>query len=312
MKNSSTHRRTTIIFISVLILWNLVVPISEVSAQETPGLVFLKIGMGARSNGMGDASSSISGDVSSLYWNPAGLAGIEGTDVSLAHNEYFESIRYEFAGFAYGKGKHAYGVALGGLFMDGLELHGESPGEPIGVFHPHDLFLSFSYARQIGEEVSLGVSFKGLHERIYIHSLDTWALDFGLQVQPREVKGLRLSGVLQNLGPGTRLIEENMRIPRTVRFGGSFLLPWSIMDGKLLFAVDGVNAILTDFRYNSGVEFDHSSGMQLRFGYKFNYDSETFSAGAGFKVDKARIDYAFVPFRYDLGNTHRISLGFNF
>ncbi|MCH7760434.1 PorV/PorQ family protein [candidate division TA06 bacterium] len=287
-------------------------PVSA-SPQETPGLVFLKIGMGARSNGMGDASSSVQGDATALYWNPAGLVGIEGTDLSIAHNEYFESIRYEFAGFAYGKGKQAFGVALGGLFMDdGLELRGENPGDPIGIFHPHDIFLSFSYARQIGEEASVGVTFKGLHERIYIHSLDTWALDLGLQLQPQEVKGLRLSGVLQNLGPTTQLVEEKMRIPTTVRFGGGYLLPWKLLDGKLFVAADGVKAILTDFRYNAGIEFDHKSGMQLRFGYKFNYDIETFSAGAGFKVEKARVDYAFVPYSDDFENTHRVSLGFGF
>ena len=296
----------------VIISCNLVVPVVEVSAQETPGLSFLKIGIGARSNGMGDASSSISGDALALYWNPAGIAGLEGTDIALVHNEYMESIRYEFAGFAFGKGKEAYGIGVGGLFMEGLELHGDVPGEPIGLFHPVDLLFSFSYARPIEEEASMGVTFKGIHERIYIHSLWTWALDFGLQLKPKEVKGLLLSGVLQNFGPNTTLVEEEMRVPRTVRFGGKFLLPSKVMDGNVTIAADGVKAILTDFRFNSGVEFDHRSGVQLRYGYKFNYDGETYSAGAGFKVKRVRIDYAFLPMRYDLGNTHRVSLGLRF
>jgi hypothetical protein len=303
-----------IIFLCLCILFpasSILYPTSA-STQETPGLAYLKIGIGARNNGMGDASSSVSGDATALYWNPAGLARLEGVDISLSHNEYFESMRHEFAGFAYGKEKEAYGIAFGGLFMDGLELRGEVPGDPVGEFQPLDLFFSLSYARQVGEEARMGITFKGLHERIYIETLGAWALDIGIQLEPREVKGLLLSGVVQNFGPNTKLVENDIRLPRTVRFGGRYQIPADILDGNLLIAADGVKAILTDLRYNSGLEYSHSSGVQLRFGYKFNYDIETFSAGAGFKVDKARVDYAFVPLLEDFGSTHRVSLGLNF
>lgn len=37
----------------------------------TSGLSFLKLGIGARPTGMGEAFTSISGDIFSLYWNPA-------------------------------------------------------------------------------------------------------------------------------------------------------------------------------------------------------------------------------------------------
>ena len=39
----------------------------------TSGSAALKIGIGARATGMGDASVAVVDDVSSIYWNPAGL-----------------------------------------------------------------------------------------------------------------------------------------------------------------------------------------------------------------------------------------------
>jgi hypothetical protein len=56
-----------------------------------------------------------------------------------------------------------------------------------------------------------------------------------------------------------------------------------------------------------GGELAHPSGAALRLGYRLNDDATGFSAGAGYVLRRVRIDYAFVPFRLDLGDTHRIA-----
>jgi len=62
---------------------------------------FLAVGVGARNAGMGDAIISNINDVTSGYWNPAGLVDIkDNVQVSLMHNEQFAGI-----------GKHDYGAA---------------------------------------------------------------------------------------------------------------------------------------------------------------------------------------------------------
>jgi len=40
----------------------------------TAALQFLKLGVDARAIGMGEAYTAVSDDISSVYWNPAGLA----------------------------------------------------------------------------------------------------------------------------------------------------------------------------------------------------------------------------------------------
>jgi len=63
---------------------------------------FLKIGVGARALGMSNAFIATADDVTSGYWNPAGLANMENDfQFSFMHSEYFAGIaNYDYAAFA--------------------------------------------------------------------------------------------------------------------------------------------------------------------------------------------------------------------
>ncbi|MBC7412118.1 MAG: PorV/PorQ family protein [Bacteroidia bacterium] len=63
---------------------------------------FLQIGVGARSLGMSGAQVASVNDVTSGYWNPAGLTGISNTpQLALMHAEYFAGIaKYDYGAFA--------------------------------------------------------------------------------------------------------------------------------------------------------------------------------------------------------------------
>lgn len=63
---------------------------------------FLNIGVGSRAFGMGGAVIATTNDVTSGYWNPAGLVNMQNqSQASLMHSEYFAGIaKYDYAGFA--------------------------------------------------------------------------------------------------------------------------------------------------------------------------------------------------------------------
>ena len=73
-------------------------------AQDAPKYSneFLAIGVGARALGMGSAYTAVVNDVTSGYWNPAGLLGVKGDlQVGVMHSEYFAGIaKYDYIGLA--------------------------------------------------------------------------------------------------------------------------------------------------------------------------------------------------------------------
>jgi len=55
--------------------------------QKVEAGAFDRIGIGARPKGMGDAFTAISDDGNSIYWNPAGIARIEKSELSVMHKD---------------------------------------------------------------------------------------------------------------------------------------------------------------------------------------------------------------------------------
>jgi hypothetical protein len=74
----------------------------------TPGSVhatrlageFMAVGGGARALGMGGAFAAVAGDASTVYWNPAGISGVDKRQVLAMHSERFgDLVNYNFAAY---------------------------------------------------------------------------------------------------------------------------------------------------------------------------------------------------------------------
>ena len=98
-----------IILLSFLLLF---INIDTVTAQTKYSNEFLAIGVGARSLAMGNSTIASANDVTSGYWNPAGLTRISSDwDVALMHSEYFAGIaKYDYGAAAY---KYSDSLAFG-------------------------------------------------------------------------------------------------------------------------------------------------------------------------------------------------------
>jgi hypothetical protein len=275
------------------------------------GMVFLKIGVGARSSGLAGAYSAVADNSMAIFWNPAGLVNMAGTDISFAHSEYIEDIRYEVVSLATETDIGVFGLGAGALYADDLELR-EKPGDPEGYFRFDDYVLSFSYARSMSPESDLGVTVKLLQERIYKYTTTGYALDAGAAFKPERLKNLVLTGAVQNLGPRLKYLEGTFRLPLTIRAGASYRIPGELLDGIWLISAEGAKPVDADYNYSGGMEYSHSSGLSLRAGYKHGHYTESFSAGAGFAVGHLRVDYSYTPWDYELGTEHWVSVGVNF
>lgn len=137
-----------------------------VEKDATPKYVneFLNIGVGARALGMSLAQVASVKDVTSGYWNPAGLTGI-GSDLQIAamHSEYFAGIaKYDYASI--GKNIDSVSAASVSFIRFGvddipnttelIDAGGNINYDRITTFSAADYAFIFSYGRK-------GFPFKG-------------------------------------------------------------------------------------------------------------------------------------------------------
>ena len=83
--------------LTMILLGLLVAPITSAkvvnSSAGTSAFPFLKINIGARQVAMGGASTGLADDVAALYYNPAGIAGLEDNMFVAGYHNYFAGIR---------------------------------------------------------------------------------------------------------------------------------------------------------------------------------------------------------------------------
>jgi hypothetical protein len=120
---------------------------------------FLQIGVGARAAALGGAQSAVVSDVTSAYWNPAGL--LQGPDLpefALMHSEYFAGIaKYDYAGLALPvKAGGRFAASFIRLGIDDIpntlflvEPDGSLNYNNIQSFSSADYAFLFSYAKHV-------------------------------------------------------------------------------------------------------------------------------------------------------------------
>jgi hypothetical protein len=270
------------------------------------GLAFLKLGADARTCAMGEVAAALSQNAAGLFWNPAGIAWVPVRQVHFTHNEWIQGIDNEALSVTL---PHSYGV-LGVSAMltniGGIERRTTATAEPLGEVSAQDFALGLSYARKISSCLSAGLSAKLLSEKIYIDTATGYAIDLGMRYKIGET-GLYGGGALLNLGSMLALDKEKTRLPATLRLGLAWNVPFALYSSKWLIGADYVKIFDDESHINIGGQVGLSSMLSLRLGYQTNYDNRTVTAGFGLALGPLFLDYAYIPFDADLGNSQRFT-----
>ncbi len=294
--------------LTIIILFFISMSVTFAQTGAKVGLSYLKIGVDARAAAMGEAYSAVANDASATYWNPAGLAGSGINSIILMHNSWLQDINHEFAAIQFVHGTHNIAVSLNMMSVDGIELRDDTASEtPIGTTHALNTSLGLSYATHVFNEWQIGLQLKYLYEKYYLFSADGFGLDLGIQKKDL-IPDLAWGLVFQNLGKMSTLKEESTPLPMIFRTGFAYLLPFQLLENRPLVAAD-LNYVLDDVStVNLGFELPVVSYVDLRLGYVFGRESQSITGGFGLNYGIFHIAYAFVPYSYDLGNSHRFSL----
>ncbi|MCO4806469.1 MAG: PorV/PorQ family protein [Flavobacteriales bacterium] len=138
---------------------------------------FLNIGVGARGLAMSKAQVASVKDVTSAYWNPAGLTGIQDNlQVSTQHAEYFAGIaKYDYVGVATRIDEtSAIGITMVRFGVDDIpnttqliDQNGQVNYDRITTFSAADYGFLVSYAKEIGEKgLSVGGNAKVIYRQV--------------------------------------------------------------------------------------------------------------------------------------------------
>lgn len=306
----------------------------------TSGAQFLQIPVGAKGASLGSAYISNNNDASAVFWNPAGIAGITGNAAHFSHLRWFGMFSMNAASLVYNAGDagvFAAGVVV--FSMDQMEITTETKPNGTGqFFDAQDLAFGISYARNLTDQFAAGITAKYISQRIWNETADGIAFDIGTQYR-LDFNNLVIAMSMSNFGPDLKLDGEDLYVTHDVNSSiplnrltpaslntDQYPLPlvFQVGIGMDLFRYEFIkmrmelNAVHPNDNYeriNSGAEISFFDRFFLRGGYKYNYDQEKFTFGAGANLPLGStllsFDYAYSVYEV-LPDIQRVSVGINF
>ena len=314
----------------------------------TGGAAQLLIPVGPRGIAMGESNIATSYGIEALFWNPAGVArmGNSSTDVMFSHMSYIADIGVEYG--AVSTNFEDFGVislsvrslSIGDILVTTVQ----DPDGTGAIFSPQMLTAGLSYARQLTERISVGLTANFITETLGDVSATGIAFNVGVIYSDlANINGLSFGIVMKNVGPqmqydGSGLltlaeVQDYSRPPQYYKIeAASFDLPSTFEIGlgykpvidemnSLQFSGAFQNNNFSSDEYKIGAEYGYNETFFARLGYQTapQISSENyiygFTAGVGVNLNLEgvgiKVDYAYRDTEYFDGNhIFALSLGF--
>ncbi len=299
------------------------------------GMQFLKISPDAKALAMGSTGVSTASDLSAIYWNPAGITGMDTAKFHLmaSHTRYFGDITGNYLSGGFKAGSLSF-LAFHVFSMNYGEMKETTEFEPDGTgrtFQVSNYSLGMTYAKILTNNFSFGLTGKYANEGFAGVAIHNILFDLGLKynVGIRNARfGINFSNFGLNISPtgevtiakfsGDQEVTDysTITVPAMFRLGAAFD---PISKGDHQVTVSGQLSHPTDNNeiYALGLEYRYLGILCARTGYEFNADdSYAFpSAGLGLRMTRRMggmgLDYGFLA-KNSLGNVHRITLSMYF
>jgi hypothetical protein len=275
--------------------------------RGTAGAQELLLPVGAVGTAMGGSYSAVVSGIEAAYWNPAGVAKLEGNgEAMFSHMDYIADIDVEYAAIASRVG--ALGVLGASLktinFGEIPVTTTESPDGTGETYSPRYMTIGIIFSRVMTDRINFGAKLNLISEQIMRVSANGVALNAGVQYRTSD-DGFMMGVTLRNLGtdmlftgadleqtitppgsePGTR--SEPWRIPLS-----SFELPTQLEiaiaygvyhngSSKLTLGGSFLNDNFSLDQYTIGAELELMDMIYLRGSYALAEDPETHELYSG-------------------------------
>ena len=324
---------------------------SDFTKVGLSGGQFLKIGVGARGTGMAGAHSAVASDVSSIFWNPAGLASVKGYAADVSQTFWFAGMSHNFAAAVMPVGeKYRLAASFTRLSSGDIKITTMDQQDGTGgLYNVSDVALGLTLAGSLTDQFSFGVTAKYIQQAFTNVSAGGFVFDIGTRYNTG-YKGIVLGFSINSLGTqqsfegsdlnrannpvggiktqpvDMRLLTAPFDMPLSFRAGiGTDLCKGAVWEPEI--DADGVlqHSLVTalDFetfsdvpeQFAAGLEYTWKELLSIRGGYRFGNDQFGLAGGIGIKYVGSgfdgQIDYSVNPSQ-SLGLINRVSVALKF
>ena len=316
-------RRISVIIIAVALFCTHIYADLSSPYLGVKGANFLKIGLSPRAEAMGSSYVSYgTGDINSLYYNPAGLAGMKDMEFQFSTLDWIDNVTINYLAFAspFEKIRGVFSSSFTLLYLSPITYYNDW-GEDIGALSFYNLAFSTGYSKRFGN-YHTGINIKYLFQKIAYKKNTGVAFDFGIihKASPFAINLMnKYLVVVRNFNVGLALKNIGTKagadeLPTSLEFGysvGLFRnLNFSLTIIKPVYVMKSL--LDSDYKVNLGFEYLFKKILYIRNGYKLNYDiPNNFTTGFGVRTEFfngiIEADYAYAAYTY-LEKTNKISI----
>ncbi len=210
---------------------------------------FLLLAPDSRFGAIGESGSGLADNSAAIFWNPAGIAFLTGTEVSITHSNWLPQFNldlfYDYLTFRSYFEELSGNVTASVTYMNFGEFVRTLEGgpEPVGTFRAFDAALTLGYATKLHPDWGVGMNFRIIHSSLADKptgeekgegKATTVSFDLAGMWRPEhlDIFGLELNNFfsigmnLSNLGPKITYIDQAQAdpIPTNFRLGFAFQL----------------------------------------------------------------------------------------
>ncbi len=140
--------------------------------QGEAAVPFLLLAPDSRAGGIGESGAGLADNSAAIFWNPAGIAFLTGTELSITHSNWLPQFNldlfYDYLTYRQYLEELDGSVTASITYMNFGEFvrTGEDSPDPIGTFRSFDAALTLGYATKLSPDWGIGVNFRLIHSRL--------------------------------------------------------------------------------------------------------------------------------------------------
>ncbi len=216
---------------------------NKIEAQGESAVPFLLLAPDSRAGGIGESGGGLADNSAAIFWNPAGIAFLTGSEFSFTHSNWLPQFQldlfYDYATY------RQYMEDLNGSitasitymnFGEFVRTSSNSP-DPIGTFKSFDAALTLGYATKLSNNWGMGFNFRLIHSR--------------LADKPTEAEQGKGVATSVSFDIAAMYRPEHFEVPFIGDLGNSFSLGFNLSNlGPKIYYIDQAQAdpIPTDLR----------------------------------------------------------------